>query len=114
MRLVPRQLQRSGMTGNIPYYGGRLSPAQAYAAAHPTSAGPPAAVPMYSGRMSPQQSVAVAHPPAPAGSLVAPPPGAPATSAPPSPSADLEAVRRLAATGVITPAELAAIEARLA
>jgi hypothetical protein len=23
------------MTGNVPYYGGRFSPAQAYAAAHP-------------------------------------------------------------------------------
>ena len=35
MLLVPRQLQRSGMTGNVPYYGGRLTPAQAYAASHP-------------------------------------------------------------------------------
>jgi hypothetical protein len=33
--LVPRQLQRSGMTGNVPYYGGRFTPAQAYAASHP-------------------------------------------------------------------------------
>ena len=35
MLLVPRQLQRVGMTGDVPYYGGRLSPAQAYAASHP-------------------------------------------------------------------------------
>ena len=35
MLLVPRQLQRHGMTGNVAYYGGRLSPAQAYAASHP-------------------------------------------------------------------------------
>lgn len=35
MLLVPRQLQRAGMTGSVPYYGGRFSPAQAYAAAHP-------------------------------------------------------------------------------
>jgi hypothetical protein len=35
MLLVPRQLRRVGMTGNVPYYGGRLSPAQAYAASHP-------------------------------------------------------------------------------
>jgi hypothetical protein len=46
MRLAPRQLQRSGMTGNVPYYGGRLAPAQAYAAGHtppqpPQSAEPP-------------------------------------------------------------------------
>ena len=42
MLLVPRQLMRSGMTGAMPYYGGRFTPAQAYAASHP-SARPPAA-----------------------------------------------------------------------
>jgi hypothetical protein len=36
MLLVPKQLQRAGMTGNVPYYGGRFTPAQAYAAAHPS------------------------------------------------------------------------------
>ncbi len=36
MLLVPRQLRRSGMTGDVPYYGGRLTPAQAYAASHPS------------------------------------------------------------------------------
>ena len=35
MLLVPRQLQRSGMTGTVPYYGGRFTPAQAYAVSHP-------------------------------------------------------------------------------
>ena len=35
MLLVPRQLMRAGMTGDVPYYGGRFTPAQAYAAAHP-------------------------------------------------------------------------------
>jgi hypothetical protein len=40
MLLVPRQLQRSGMTGAVPYYGGRLTPAQAYAASHPEGAPP--------------------------------------------------------------------------
>lgn len=44
MVLVPRQLLRSGMTGNVPYYGGRFTPAQAYAAAHP-SRRPPAPPP---------------------------------------------------------------------
>lgn len=39
--LVPRQLQMTGMTGNVPYYGGRLSPAQAYAASHPRQAAAP-------------------------------------------------------------------------
>ena len=46
MLLVPKQLRRSGMTGNVPYYGGRLSPAQAYEASHPPRLGPrPAATP---------------------------------------------------------------------
>lgn len=45
MLLVPRQLRRTGMTGDVPYYGGRFTPAQAYAAAHPPArpAGPPPA-----------------------------------------------------------------------
>jgi hypothetical protein len=34
MLLVPRQLLRVGMTGDVPYYGGRFTPAQAYAASH--------------------------------------------------------------------------------
>ena len=41
MLLVPRQLMRSGMTGDVPYYGGRFTPAQAYAASHPQRAPPP-------------------------------------------------------------------------
>ena len=41
MLLVPRQLRRSGMTGNVPYYGGRFTPAQAWAASHPTGPPPP-------------------------------------------------------------------------
>jgi hypothetical protein len=32
----------AGMTGSVPYYGGRFTPAQAYAAAHPP---PPQAAP---------------------------------------------------------------------
>ena len=40
MLLVPRELQRVGMTGNVPYYGGRLTPAQAYAASHPAHPAP--------------------------------------------------------------------------
>ena len=46
MRLVPRQLRRYGMTGDVPYYGGRFTPAQAYAISHPprpTPAAPPPA-----------------------------------------------------------------------
>lgn len=45
MLLVPRQLARSGMTGNVPYYGGRFTPAQAYAAAHPPRPLPPSPPP---------------------------------------------------------------------
>jgi hypothetical protein len=45
MLLVPRQLLRSGMTGSVPYYGGRFTPAQAYAAAHPNRPAPPPAAP---------------------------------------------------------------------
>ena len=41
MLLVPRQLMRSGMTGATPYYGGRFTPAQAYAASHPSAPPPP-------------------------------------------------------------------------
>jgi hypothetical protein len=39
--LVPRQIRMTGMTGSVPYYGGRFTPAQAYAASHPSP--PPAA-----------------------------------------------------------------------
>ncbi len=49
MLLVPRQLRRAGMTGNVPYYGGRLSPAQAYATSHPTAQQPRFADPMTAG-----------------------------------------------------------------
>ena len=41
MILVPRQVRMTGMTGNVPYYGGRFTPAQAYAAAHPPPPPPP-------------------------------------------------------------------------
>ena len=45
--LVPRQIRMTGMTGSVPYYGGRFTPAQAYAAAHPSPphVPPPAAQP---------------------------------------------------------------------
>ena len=77
MLLVPRQLMRSGMTGTTPYYGGRFTPAQAYAASHP-AARPPA-------------SPVTGRTPVPA----------PATS-----RSDTEAaLRQLRDTGVITAAE---------
>jgi hypothetical protein len=78
MLLVPRQLQRAGMTGDVPYYGGRFSPAQAYAASHPR-----------------------ARQGAPPPSSPAPPVGAPA----PSRADQLAALQHLLDTGVITPEE---------
>jgi hypothetical protein len=41
MILVPRQLQRASMTGQVPYYGGRLTPAHIYAIEHPGEPVPP-------------------------------------------------------------------------
>jgi hypothetical protein len=91
MLIVPKQLKRSGMTGNVPYYGGRLTPAQAWAASHPsapplgsTSGGPPAApvrMPVPSGQPSGQVP-------------------APATS-----QSSLDALQHLRDTGVLTSAE---------
>jgi hypothetical protein len=50
MILVPRQLMRSGMTGEVPYYGGRFTPAQAYAASRPRRP-PPAREPTQLGAL---------------------------------------------------------------
>ncbi|MFZ2015008.1 MAG: SHOCT domain-containing protein [Nocardioides sp.] len=84
--LVPRQLQMTGMTGNVPYYGGRLSPAQAYAASHPRAAPPPAP----------------------------PPPRAPTPpSAPPRPD-PVEALDGLLESGVISEEEYHQLRDRLA
>jgi Short C-terminal domain len=90
MLLVPRQLRRAGMTGDVPYYGGRFSPAQAYAASHP---GPP------------PRSVATAvdvvgrtaRPPAPA----------------PSHSDTLASLRQLLDSGVISAEEYEQLRARV-
>jgi len=85
MLLVPRQLQRAGMTGDVPYYGGRFSPAQAYAASHPR-----------------------ARP-------VAPPPPAPPVRAPvPSRADQLAALQHLLDTGVISPEEHQQLRNRVA
>ena len=78
MLLVPRQLQRAGMTGDVPYYGGRFSPAQAYAASHP--------------RVRP-----VAPPPAP--------PAHPVDAPAPSRADQLASLQHLLDTGVISPEE---------
>ncbi len=87
MLLVPRQLSRSGMTGSVPYYGGRLSPAQAYAASHPSAPAP--------------------ERPGPSGSPVAGPPApAPRAEPPVTPEADTQAaLRQLRDSGVLTSEE---------
>jgi hypothetical protein len=90
MLLVPKQLRRAGMTGNVPYYGGRFSPAQAYAAAHP-SGGRPATVPPVAGTAAP------AEPASRAGSQ---------TQA-------LAALQYLLDTGVITASEYEDVRARV-
>ena len=90
MRLAPRQLRRAGMTGNVPYYGGRFTPAQAYAAAHP--------------------SQWPTGPGLPAGGATAPA-GRPVRT---GPQADpLGALQHLLDTGVITAAEYQELRARV-
>ena len=84
MLLVPKQLRRAGMTGDVPYYGGRFTPAQAYAASHPPRRpGPPAAP-----------------------TRPAPVSAAPATDA-------RLALEHLRDAGVITPAEYETLRARV-
>ena len=101
MLLVPKQLQRVGMTGNVPYYGGRFSPAQAYGASHPTAPPPSFADPMTGGAF-----VRGAVP-----STGQPPP----TPEPPAPSqADAEAaLQQLRSSGVISEVEFHELWARL-
>lgn len=90
MLLVPRHLKRSGMTGAVPYYGGRLTPAQAYAASHPQGAPP-------TGSQGAWNPLAAAPPPPPP-----PPPGQ-------EPSA---ALRGLLDSGVLTADEYERLLAR--
>jgi hypothetical protein len=87
MLLVPRQLQRAGMTGDVPYFGGRFTPAQAYAASHPR-----------------------ARPAPPPPSSPARPAGAHASSR----ADQLAALRHLLDTGVISPEEHEQLRDRVA
>ncbi len=89
MLLVPRQLKRSGMTGAVPYYGGRLTPAQAHAASHPQGAPP-------TGSQGARSPLAAAPPPPP------PPPAR-------EPS---EALKGLLDSGVLTADEYERLLAR--
>jgi hypothetical protein len=87
MLLVPRQLLRSGMTGSVPYYGGRFTPAQAYAASHPSARPPDRPV--------------VSRAP-----VAAPPARPPRAESPETPRADTQtALRQLRDSGVLTSEE---------
>ena len=100
MLLVPKQLQRVGMTGNVPYYGGRFSPAQAYGASHPTAPPPSFAIPMTGG------AFARAAVPTTGQSAM---PDSPARS-----QADAEAaLQHLLNTGVISQVEFEELRARV-
>ncbi|HEX3205260.1 MAG TPA: hypothetical protein VHQ68_03380 [Propionibacteriaceae bacterium] len=97
MLLVPKQLQRAGMTGNVPYYGGRFSPAQAYGASHPSAPPPAFADPMTAG-----------------GTVVrAPVPSTgPESTAQTQPDTEM-ALQHLLNTGVITQSEFQELRARV-
>jgi hypothetical protein len=96
--LVPRQLLRSGMTGNVPYYGGRLTPAQAYAASHPSAPTLPGVQPEPTALFGRTPVPAAAHPVAPATST----------------EADSQAaLDHLLSSGVITQAEYQQLQLRV-
>jgi hypothetical protein len=100
MLLVPRQLQRVGMTGNVPYYSGRFSPAQAYGASHPTAPPPSFADPMTGGAFVRAAVPTTGHPVKP---------DSPALS-----QADAEAaLQHLLNSGVISPVEFQELRARV-
>jgi hypothetical protein len=100
MLLVPKQLQRVGMTGMMPYYGGRLSPAQAYGASHPTAPPPNFAKPVTTGGAFQRAPVPTGH--------AAPP------SSPPGTQPDTQmALQHLLDAGVITQVEFQQLQARV-
>ena len=92
MILVPRQLMRSGMTGDVPYYGGRFTPAQAYAASHPRPPPPSSRRNRRRRRHQPARS-----PPA----------------RPPTPTQSLRSLQHLLDTGVVTQDEYDGLRARV-
>jgi hypothetical protein len=101
MLLVPKQLQRVGMTGMVPYYGGRLSPAQAYAASHPSAPPPNFADPVTTGGAFVRVPVPMS------GQSVQP-------SSPSGPKPDTQlALQHLLDAGVITQVEFQQLRARV-
>ena len=104
--LVPRQLRMTGMTGDVPYFGGRFTPAQAYAASHPRPAAAPPPPPPPA--PSPPPPPAPSPPPPPA------PPQSPTRAPEPQDTAGtLEALARLRETGVLSKAEHDELRARV-
>jgi hypothetical protein len=83
----------TGMTGDVPYYGGRFTPAQAYAASHPRPAPRPAPPP----------------PPAPSPSTAAPAP----KREPHDTAGTLDVLAHLRDTGVLSSAEYDELRARV-
>ena len=105
MLLVPKQLRRVGMTGTVPYYGGRFSPAQAYGASHPTAPPPSFADPMTGG--------AFVHAPVPTpGRSAGPASAGPASAGRNQPDAE-SALQYLLDSGVISQAEFQQLRARV-
>jgi hypothetical protein len=90
------------MTGDVPYYGGRLSPAQAYAVSHP---GPPPASVATAVDVLGRTARPPARPPAP--------PPAPAPTAQPSHADTLASLRHLLDSGVISADEYEQLRARV-
>jgi hypothetical protein len=100
MLLVPKQLQRVGMTGTVPYYGGQFTPAQAYGASHPSAPPPSFADPMTGG--------AFVRAPVPTPGQPAPP-----NPSPPSPADAEMALQQLLNSGVISQVEFEELRARV-
>ena len=101
MLLVPKQLRRAGMTGNVPYYGGRFSPAQAYGASHPTAPPPSFADPITAGGAFVRAPLpTTGEPPGPV-----PPPGG-------QPDAE-SALQQLLDSGLISQAEFQELRSRV-
>jgi hypothetical protein len=96
MLLVPRQLKRHGMTGAVPYYGGRLTPAHIYGIENSVRRGSP-------------PPAARSAPPIPA--APPPPPPAPLRNQR-TPQAVLDSLIYLRDTGVITPREFDDLRSR--
>ena len=118
MLLVPKQLQRVGMTGNVPYYGGRFTPAQAYGASHRSAPPPSFADPMTGGAFV-RAPVPTPGQPVPSDQSAEPgqsdPPGqsAPSVSSPPTPAASEMALQQLLNSGVISQVEYEELRARV-